>query len=132
MNHHHHASGSIDLWFRNSDYWQSHAHCVLYDPAVIFLDKWGNIMVGVAYLLIPLLLNRLLLGMWHELRTSRKLILHGAVFVLLCGSTHFVHAWNWTHTNYAEQAILEIVTGVVSMAFVCHLFLFIRRQTWKK
>jgi hypothetical protein len=135
MDHDHHSqhvTGSYDLWFRNSEYWQSHGHCVLYDPIIIFLDFWGNIMVGMAYLLIPMMLATTILKMWWELQAFRKLILHGALFVLLCGTTHFIHAWNWTHKNYAEQAILEILTGLVSMAFVLHLFLFIRWQKWRK
>jgi hypothetical protein len=134
MDHDHsqHVTGSYDLWFRNSEYWQSHGHCVLYDPIIIFLDFWGNIMVGMAYLLIPMMLATTILKMWWELQAFRKLILHGALFVLLCGTTHFIHAWNWTHKNYAEQAILEILTGLVSMAFVLHLFLFIRWQKWRK
>jgi hypothetical protein len=134
MDHDHsqHVTGSYELWFRNSEYWQSHGHCVLYDPIIIFLDFWGNIMVGMAYLLIPMMLATTILKMWWELQAFRKLILHGALFVLLCGTTHFIHAWNWTHKNYAEQAILEILTGLVSMAFVLHLFLFIRWQKWRK
>jgi chemotaxis family two-component system sensor kinase Cph1 len=132
MNHSHHEPGSFDIWFKNSEMWQSHAHCVLYDPVIIFLDFWGNIMVGLAYLIIPALLARLIVGMWRQLKAFRKLILHGAVFVLLCGSTHFIHAWNWSGTAYAEQAILELLTGVISMLFVSHLFLFIRRRAWEK
>lgn len=122
----------MNIWFENADYYMPHSHCVLGDPVVIWLDFVGNIMVGLAYLIIPALLARLIVGMWWQLKAFRKLILHGAVFVLLCGSTHFIHAWNWSGTAYAEQAVLEILTGVISMLFVSHLFLFIRRRAWEK
>lgn len=128
MTHEHH----IDLWFRDSDMFMPHAHCVLYDPAIIFLDFWGNILVGASYLLIPLLLLRLILGVWYGMTPPLKgLIVHGAIFVFLCGTTHFVHAWNWTHASYALQAILELVTGIVSVWFTLSLFLFIRKRKWE-
>jgi hypothetical protein len=131
MDHSTHIQGQFDLWFKNSEQWAPHSHCVLYDPAVIFLDKWGNIMVGLAYVLIPLFLLRLTLGMWREINPPTKLlIVHGAVFVLLCGSTHFVHAYNWTNTQYALQAMLEIVTGIISLWFAWRLFFYIRNRKW--
>lgn len=131
MNHdhsHHH----IDLWFQNSQFWAPHAHCVLYDPAIIFLDFWGNILVGTSYLLIPMLLLRLILGMWSQMTSPLKgLIIHGSAFVFLCGTTHFVHAWNWTHADYALQAMLELITGIVSIWFTFNLFFFIRNRKWE-
>lgn len=131
MDHNSHIAGHFDLWFKNSEFWSPHSHCVLYDPAVIFLDFWGNIMVGVAYFLIPMLLFRLIIGMWKEMKNPLKaLIVHGAIFVFLCGSTHFIHAYNWSHTQYALQAIFEIVTGMVSMWFAIRLFFFIRGRKW--
>lgn len=133
MNHDHTTPvHHIDWWFKNSDYWISHSHCVLYDPVVIFLDTWGNILVGISYMLIPVLLVRLILGMWFGMSSPLKsLIVHGSVFVLLCGFTHFVHAWNWSHTSYSLQAILELIAGVVSIWFTARLFFFIRGRKWE-
>lgn len=129
---HDHSPNNIDLWFRNSEYFQPHAHCVLYDPVVMNMDRFGNILVGISYLLIPLFLSRLVLGMWRTMaKPFRPLIIHGATFVLLCGMTHFLHAWNWTHTNYAEQAILEGITGIVSIWFAIRLLFFIRHRSWE-
>lgn len=132
MTHDHH-SGTLNLWFQNSELWMEHSHCVLYDPGVIFLDFWGNIMVGATYMAIPLLLLRLILGMWHEMSaTTKGMTIHLAVFVLLCGLTHFIHAYNWTHTAYTEQAALEILTGVISLSFAYRLFFYIRHRRWLK
>jgi hypothetical protein len=128
MTHDHH----IDLWFKDSEYYMEHAHCVLYDPVIIFLDFWGNILVGTSYLLIPLLLLRLILGMWYRLSPPLKgLIVHGSIFVFLCGTTHFVHAWNWYNASYALQSILELATGIVSVWFTFSLFFFIRGRKWE-
>lgn len=130
--HHHHESGSFNFWFQSSEYWSPHAHCVLYDPGVIFLDFWGNIMVGIAYMLTPLLLMRLIIGMWREMTPSTKgMTVHLALFVLLCGTTHFIHAYNWHHAAYVMQAIFEIITGIVSLWFTLRLFFFIRHRKWE-
>jgi hypothetical protein len=131
MTHEHHQH-HIDLWFQNYPSWVPHAHCVLYDPAIIFLDFWGNILVGVSYMLITAFLYRLILGMWIVMPSQfRPLIIHGGAFVFLCGLTHFVHAWNWYHASYALQSILELVTGVVSIWFTFSLFFFIRGRKWE-
>lgn len=130
MNHEH--EHHVELWFSNSGFWSPHAHCVLYDPAIIFLDFWGNVMVGTAYLLIPALLCRLILGMWNHMAPAMKgLVIHGSIFVLLCGTTHFLHAYNWSNTAYVQQAFLEIITGIVSLWFVVSLFFFIRKRKWE-
>lgn len=118
--------------FIHSEHYMEHAHCVMYDRPLILFDQMGNIMVGLSYVLIPILMLRLILGMWEGLTNSSKaLIVHGAAFVLLCGLTHFLTAWNWHNTWYVTQALLQLLTGVVSLAFAIRLFLFIRGRKWE-
>lgn len=118
--------------FSRFDNFLPHGTCALNDPYVIGFDAFGGILTGLAYMLIPLLLVRTVLAIWKFLtRASKALIFHGALFIFLCGSTHFLDVWNWWHNDYHVSALAKAITGGVSAAFVWRIFQFIRNEEWK-
>lgn len=133
MNHEHHIEHSS--WFQLfpfQEYWQNHAHCVLYNKYIIAFDTFGGVLTGVTYMLIPLLLARVIIAGWKFLSDpSKRLLLHGGAFIFLCGTTHFLDVWNWWHNDYHISALAKAVTGGVSAAFVWRIFQFIRYEDWK-
>jgi two-component system NtrC family sensor kinase len=133
MEHHHTEPVETGSWlFPFSEYWQNHGHCVLYNPYIITFDTIGSLLTGLAYMLIPLLLYRAIIGMWQLLTLPAKsMILHLSLFIFCCGSTHFIDVWNWWHNDYHVSAVAKAITGGVSISFAYRLFFFIRNQDWK-
>lgn len=111
----------------NSEYWLPHLHCVLGDPWIVGWSVAGNVITGIAYILIPLLL-------WKHVHRLRGRLLwpeiwllgHGGLFIFLCALTHFMAAWNWYHANYFGETFVVAATGIVSITFWWRLFWFIR------
>ena len=109
-----------------SIYWMPHRHCVLDDKTVILFDTAGNLLVALASLLIPVILLYACGRFWKSAAPAlRELLFHAACFVLLCGFTHLVHVWNWWNTNYTLESGAQIITGLVSIAFVVRIYGFI-------
>lgn len=118
--------------FDYSLFWLPHWHCVANDPAVIAMDAIGNILTALSYMLIPALMLRIIVGIWFFINKSTKaLIVHGSVFIFLCGWTHIISTVNWWKTYYGLQSWTVMLTGIVSLWFVGRLFFFIRNRAWE-
>lgn len=125
MSHEHHFDPSL--------FWVPHFHCVANDPVVIAMDAAGNIATALAYMLIPMLLMRTVVGMWAVIsKPTRSLIVHGAAFIFLCGCTHIMNTVNWWRTYYSLQGWVVMLTGIVSLWFVVKLYLYVRDSKWER
>jgi hypothetical protein len=75
----------------NSSAFMPHGFCYLWRPDVLWLNVGSDLLIGLAYFTIPLILL-------YFLRQSKKLpypwvIALFAAFILLCGTTHFIAVW---------------------------------------
>ena len=80
----------------------------------------SELMVWTAYFLIPLIIINYVYKKHTGIKFKKVYFLF-ASFILLCGSTHFFDALMFWVPMYRFNALLRLVTGIVSLATVYHL-----------
>jgi signal transduction histidine kinase len=101
--------------------WPPRWQCGYWSDFHGWLYIFSELMVWTAYFLIPLII----VNYFYKKRTSirfRKVYLLFASFILLCGSTHFLDALMFWIPMYRLNAVVRLVTGVISLFTVYHLF----------
>lgn len=94
-----------------------HGHCYLWDPAVLWIQVVANALIGLAYFSIPVAL-----WVFVSRRTDLKdlqvkgLFIMFALFILACGTTHFLDILVIWRPYYWLDSIVRIITGVLSVA----------------
>lgn len=83
-------------------------------PELLWFLVAGNALVALAYVLIPIALVYLVQKR-KDLVFSWIFLLFGA-FIVLCGLTHVAHIMTFWYPNYGIQAVIDILTGLVSIA----------------
>lgn len=80
----------------------------------------SELMVWTAYFLIPLIIINYF-NRKRGLVRFRRVYLLFATFILLCGATHFIDALMFWIPMYRFNAVVRLLTGVVSLFTVYHL-----------
>ncbi len=91
-----------------------HGHCYLWQPEILWLNVLSDIVIGIAYFTIPVVLVTLLLKRKEDIPHANLLGLFGA-FILLCGTTHFVGILVVWYPFYEFQGWVKLVTALVSI-----------------
>lgn len=99
---------------RPSEPFMPHGHCYLWDQTLLWTHVLSDIIIGLAYVCISATLG------YMVLRTRRDLPFHWMVlafgiFIIACGSTHFVEAWNVWHADYWFAAMVKVITAIASV-----------------
>jgi PAS domain S-box-containing protein len=90
-----------------------HGICLLWQPALLWLHAISDAATGLAYFAIPIGLAWLVL--------KRRELLFGwmfwlfALFILACGTTHFMDVWVLWHPDYGIQGLIKAFTAVASI-----------------
>jgi PAS domain S-box-containing protein len=90
-----------------------HGICLLWQPGLLWLHAVSDIATGLAYFAIPIGLARLVL--------KRRELLFGwmfwlfALFILACGTTHFMDVWVLWHPDYGVQGLIKAFTAIASI-----------------
>jgi hypothetical protein len=90
-----------------------HGFCLLWDPAFIWLHATSDIIIGLSYYAIPLALAAVVF--------NRRDFAFGwlfwmfALFILACGTTHFMDVWVLWHPDYAAQGLIKAATAAASL-----------------
>jgi PAS domain S-box-containing protein len=90
-----------------------HGICLLWDPALLWLFAGSDIATGVAYFAIPIGLASLVM--------KRRELMFGwmfwlfALFILACGTTHFMDVWVLWNPDYGIQGMIKAFTAVASI-----------------
>jgi len=90
-----------------------HGFCLLWDPALIWLHATSDIVIGFSYYAIPVALAAVVY--------NRRDFAFGwlfwmfALFILACGTTHFMEVWVLWHPDYAAQGLIKAVTATASL-----------------
>lgn len=90
-----------------------HGFCYLWRPDILWLNVGSDLLIGIAYFTIPVILL-------YFLRRAKILpypwvIALFAAFIVLCGVTHFVAIWAVWQPVYMLQGVLKLVTAIVSI-----------------
>ncbi|HYP17697.1 MAG TPA: PAS domain S-box protein [Opitutus sp.] len=97
-----------------------HGYCYLWSPWLLFWQVSMDVLIGTAYLVISAILLRIV-------RQRRDVPFNGvalsfAAFILACGATHFLEAWNVWHAQYWASAYLKMITAAASVGTAFYIF----------
>ena len=90
-----------------------HGICLLWEPALLWLHALSDLATGVAYYAIPVELAWLVIQR-RDLAFSWIFWLF-ALFILACGTTHFMDVWVLWHPDYGIQGLLKGFTALASI-----------------
>ena len=91
-----------------------HGVCFTWTPSVLWPMVAGDALIALAYFAIPLAL-RAFVRRRNDMSFNWVMKLFSA-FIGLCGATHLVSIWTIWHPAYGLEAMLKLVTGLVSIA----------------
>lgn len=104
---------NISAYFQDIQF-MPHGMCFLWRPDLLLLHVGSDLLIALAYYSIPLAL----LVLWRQ----RPNIEYGwvfklfALFILACGTTHFLAIWNIWNGNYYLEGLIKLITAMVSIA----------------
>ncbi|MDB5249871.1 MAG: integral rane sensor signal transduction histidine kinase [Segetibacter sp.] len=104
----------------DTNHWPARWHCGRWTDFHGWLYIVSDLMVWLAYFLIPLIILKYLAQKRTGIKFHKVYFLFAA-FILLCGSTHFLDALMFWVPAYRLNALVRFVTGVVSLFTVFHL-----------
>lgn len=96
-----------------SRHFMPHGHCYLWLPGVLWTHVISDLLIGVAYLGISLILYTLVRRI--RLPFSPVFIAFG-LFIGLCGLTHFMSIWTVWHPDYLLDGMIKAATAAASVA----------------
>lgn len=89
-----------------------HGHCYLWQPELIWLHGLSDLLIGLAYFAISLLL-------FYFVRQRQDVPFKGvfllfAAFIISCGITHVLSIWTIWHPAYWLSGIAKALTALIS------------------
>ncbi len=99
--------------------WPARWHCGYWSDFHGWMYIISDLMIWLAYFLIPLVIVRYALKR-KNVQFYKAYILFAA-FILLCGTTHFLDALMFWVPVYRINAVVRLITGIVSLFTVYHL-----------
>jgi two-component system, chemotaxis family, sensor kinase Cph1 len=100
--------------------WPARWHCGNWTDFHGWLYIISDLMIWLAYFLIPLIILRYFLKKKTTIRFQAA-YLWFAAFILLCGSTHFIDALMFWIPMYRVNALVRFLTGITSLLTVYYL-----------
>ena len=91
----------------------AHGFCFAWQPGLVWLHVLSDIFTGLAYFSIPL-------ALFYFLFRRRDLPFYGmfllfALFILSCGTTHFLAAYTIFVPAYWAEGVVKAITAVISV-----------------
>ena len=115
--------------------WPARWHCGQWSNFHGWLYIISDLTIWLAYFLIPVFIINYMRKKKHGLQFSRIYLLF-ASFILLCGTTHFLDALMFWVPMYRLNALVRLMTAVVSMVTVYYLVKslpeFFKQQTYNE
>jgi PAS domain S-box-containing protein len=89
-----------------------HGECFLWEPGLVWLHVLSDVVIGIAYYSIPL-------GMFYFAYKRRDLPFHSlfllfGLFILACGTTHFLAAYTVYVPEYWVEGGVKAFTALIS------------------
>lgn len=105
------ASGLESVW--NSAGFIPHGVCLLWQPEILALHISSDVLIGLSYYSIPLTL----LYFVHRRRDVAFgwIALLFALFIVACGTTHFMNIWTLWEPDYVLEGVVKGFTAFVSL-----------------
>ncbi|MGA9824138.1 MAG: ATP-binding protein [Methylocystis sp.] len=104
---------ALSEWLFNTSGLAPHGYCLLWEPGLIWLYAISDAAIALAYFSIPLAL--VIIGRRRSDLVFRPMLWLFAVFIVLCGTTHWLDlATLWTPL-YGLQGLVKAATAVASI-----------------
>lgn len=107
-------------FFSNFSQYMPHGMCLLWEPWLLLLWGGSDLLIFLAYFLIPLALLKVLRA--RPDLNHRGLVWLFVSFIALCGLTHAVSIVTLWYPIYPLQGLLKLATGLVSATTAVVLF----------
>ncbi|NEU80611.1 PAS domain S-box protein [Nostoc sp. UIC 10630] len=90
-----------------------HGHCYLWKPGLVWLHLVSDVLTGLAYYSIPVMLV-------YFVRKRRDvpfgwIFLMFGTFIVACGTTHLMDVWTLWYPTYWLSGLLKAITAFVSV-----------------
>lgn len=95
-----------------------HGYCYLWNHELIALHSIADLLVALAYCLIPMALWGL------RKRVKSDLLAWFALFIFSCGMTHVMNVWVIWHPDYVVELAVKGLTAISSLMTAALLFRF--------
>ena len=95
------------------DAYHPHGLCYLWEPELLWMHAISDGLIGLAYFSIPVALGYLTLK--RRDMPFKALFAMFGVFILACGTTHFMAVWNLWHTSYWVSGGIKVITAIASI-----------------
>lgn len=92
-----------------------HGHCYLWKPEILWLHVISDAVIMLSYFAIPIFLTMIIIKSRGKIPFNWLFLLF-ALFILACGTTHFLEIINVWHSKYMLAGIVKAVTAIVSLA----------------
>jgi PAS domain S-box-containing protein len=95
------------------DEFMPHGHCYLWNRGLITLHVTSDVVIGISYVVIAMLLWRLVRRI--QLPFSPLFLAFG-IFILACGLTHFMEVWTLWVPSYWLAGGIKALTAIASIS----------------
>jgi PAS domain S-box-containing protein len=102
-----------------------HGFCLLWNPALIRLHVFSDALIGLSYYSIPAALAYFVLT--QKSFAYNWIIRLFGLFILSCGTTHFMEIWVLWHPDYTAQGLVKAFTALVSAGTAVALWPLVTR-----
>jgi signal transduction histidine kinase len=108
----------IRLW--RSDMFSPHGLCLLWDPGILWSQAIGDALMGLSFVSVGVFLA--------VLAAKRQMLRHGwlmwlfSMAFLLCAGTHFFAVLTLWVPDYAQEALLKLLTAALSVTMAVLLW----------
>lgn len=110
--------GNVDMslldWLLNPTGLTPHGFCLSWSPGLVALHAGSDVVIGLAYLSIPLAIAAFL-RMRPDIRYGWVAYLFVA-FILACGTTHLMAILTLWVPAYGIEGLIKLVTAILSIA----------------
>ena len=100
-----------------------HGFCLSWNPNLMLLHVISDSLTGIAYFSIPLTLATFLVQ--RQDMAFRGVFWLFAIFILACGSTHFMSIWTLWYPDYGLEGMVKGVTAITSVLTAVLIWLLV-------
>ncbi len=104
---------SLFAGFFDTEGFMPHGYCLMWRPAVFWLNLISDAVIALSYYSIPFIL--LYFAMRRRDLVFRWMFVMFGIFILGCGTTHVMGIWTLWNPDYGIDGLVKALTALVSI-----------------
>ncbi|PWC50321.1 sensor histidine kinase [Azospirillum sp. TSA6c] len=97
-----------------------HGVCLLWRPDILMLHVASDVLIGLSYFSIPVALIYFVMRR-RDVAFGWMALLF-ALFIIACGTTHFLSVWTLWTPDYVLEGLVKLITAFASLATAAALW----------